>query len=56
MKLEIQAARGHGSLNLLSHTGSRDLMMRLTDSSVCDRVRRLLEHARETSPPDIPPT
>jgi hypothetical protein len=40
----------HGSLNLLSHSGSRDLMMRLTDSSACGRVRRILEHAREDRP------
>ena len=40
----------HGSLNLLGHTGSRDLMMRLTDSSACGRVRRILEHAREDRP------
>jgi nucleoside-triphosphatase THEP1 len=40
----------HGSLNLLSHSGSRDLMMRLTDSSACGRVRRILEYAREDKP------
>jgi AAA domain-containing protein/uncharacterized protein DUF5710/phospholipase D-like protein len=40
----------HGSLNLLSHTGSRELMMRLTDNAACTRVRRILEHAREDRP------
>ncbi|WP_194894600.1 AAA domain-containing protein [Catenulispora pinisilvae] len=40
----------HGSLNLLSHTGSRDLMMRLTSASACERVRRILDSAREDRP------
>jgi hypothetical protein len=37
----------HGSLNLLAHTGSRDLMMRLTSTSACERVHRILDNARE---------
>jgi nucleoside-triphosphatase THEP1 len=40
----------HGSLNLLSHTGSRDLMMRLTSASACERVHRILDNAREERP------
>lgn len=40
----------HGSLNLLSHSGSRDLMMRLTDASACTRVHHILGAAREDRP------
>lgn len=36
----------HGSLNLLCTSGPTDLMMRITDSLACQRVRRIMERAR----------
>ncbi|MFD0633254.1 AAA domain-containing protein [Catenulispora yoronensis] len=33
----------HGALNLLAHTGSQGLMMRLTSGPACDRVHRFLD-------------
>lgn len=40
----------HGSLNLLSHSGSTDLMMRMTDRGACERVRRIIDAARMDRP------
>ncbi|MBW8804584.1 MAG: AAA family ATPase [Catenulisporales bacterium] len=40
----------HGSLNLLSHTGSTDLMMRITSPESCAQVRRIVEQARKDRP------
>ncbi|WP_190864921.1 AAA domain-containing protein [Actinomadura sp. RB99] len=40
----------HGSLNLLAHGGSTDLMMRITDSTSCERVRHIVERARMDRP------
>lgn len=40
----------HGSLNLLAHSRSTDLMMRIVSAPVCDDVRRLLDRARPTRP------
>ncbi|EXU68101.1 hypothetical protein Z951_11360 [Streptomyces sp. PRh5] len=37
----------HGSLNLLANTGPTDLMMRFTDPASCERVSRVIEHARK---------
>ncbi|POM24247.1 exonuclease V subunit alpha [Actinomadura rubteroloni] len=45
----------HGSLNLLAHTGSTDLMMRLTDPAACERVRRIVDRARMDRPARTPP-
>jgi len=36
----------HGSLNMLCGTGPTDLMMRITDASACQRVRRIIDRAR----------
>lgn len=48
----------HGSLNLLAHTRSTDLMMRMVNRAACADVRRLLDQARPTraARPDSPPT
>jgi hypothetical protein len=40
----------HGSLNLLANTGPTDLMMRITDASACERVRRIMTTARRERP------
>lgn len=40
----------HGSLNLLAHGGSTDLMMRITDPTSCERVRRIVDRARMDRP------
>ncbi len=40
----------HGSLNLLAHTGSTDLMMRITDPTACERVRTIVDRARMDRP------
>jgi hypothetical protein len=40
----------HGSLNLLAHSGSTDLMMRVTDPTSCERVRHIVERARMDRP------
>lgn len=40
----------HGSLNLLAHSGSTDLMMRITDPTSCTRVRHIVERARMDRP------
>ncbi|WP_083254878.1 AAA domain-containing protein [Amycolatopsis orientalis] len=40
----------HGSLNLLANTGPTDLMMRITDVSACERVRRIMTTARRERP------
>ncbi|MBT2207690.1 AAA domain-containing protein [Actinomadura sp. NEAU-AAG7] len=40
----------HGSLNLLAHGGSTDLMMRITDPTACERVRRIVDRARMDRP------
>lgn len=40
----------HGSLNLLAHGGSTDLMMRITDSTSCERIRRIVARARMDRP------
>ncbi|WP_242907722.1 AAA domain-containing protein [Actinomadura terrae] len=40
----------HGSLNLLAHGGSTDLMMRITDATSCERVRRIVDRARMDRP------
>jgi hypothetical protein len=40
----------HGSLNLLAHSGSTDLMMRITDPTACERVRHIVERARMDRP------
>ncbi|QMU71840.1 AAA domain-containing protein [Streptacidiphilus sp. P02-A3a] len=40
----------HGSLNLLSNSGPTDLMMRITDTSACRRVRRIIDRARPERP------
>ena len=40
----------HGSLNLLTNTGPTDLMMRLTDPSACERVRRIVTAAKMDRP------
>ncbi|RAY13679.1 hypothetical protein DPM19_18615 [Actinomadura craniellae] len=40
----------HGSLNLLAHAGSTDLMMRITDPTSCERVRRIVDRARTDRP------
>ncbi|WP_067479655.1 AAA domain-containing protein [Actinomadura hibisca] len=45
----------HGSLNLLSHSGSTDLMMRFTDPSHCERVRRIMAQTRMDRPARKPP-
>ncbi|WP_395108495.1 AAA domain-containing protein [Actinomadura sp. SCN-SB] len=44
----------HGSLNLLAHSGSTDLMMRITDPSSCERVRHIVERARMDRPARTP--
>lgn len=44
----------HGSLNLLAHSGSTDLMMRITDPSSCARVRHIVERARMDRPARAP--
>ncbi|WUI04417.1 AAA domain-containing protein [Spirillospora sp. NBC_00431] len=44
----------HGSLNLLAHRGSTDLMMRLTDRGACEHVRRIIELARMDRPARTP--
>jgi hypothetical protein len=40
----------HGSLNLLANSGPTDLMMRITDPSSCERVRRIMDRARMERP------
>lgn len=40
----------HGSLNLLASSGPTDLMMRLTDPGSCERVRRIVDRARQEQP------
>ncbi|GAB2731610.1 AAA domain-containing protein [Kitasatospora kifunensis] len=40
----------HGSLNLLANSGATDLMMRFTDPASCERVARVVEHARMDRP------
>jgi KaiC/GvpD/RAD55 family RecA-like ATPase len=40
----------HGSLNLLAGVGPTDLMMRITDASACERVRRIMDRARRDQP------
>ncbi|GGV42977.1 hypothetical protein GCM10010182_79580 [Actinomadura cremea] len=40
----------HGSLNLLAHGGSTDLMMRITDPTSCERVRHIVDRARMDRP------
>jgi len=40
----------HGSLNLLAHTGSTDLMMCVTDPTACERVRTIVDRARMDRP------
>jgi hypothetical protein len=45
----------HGSLNLLAHHGSTDLMMRITDPGSCRRVRYIVERARMDRPAHRPP-
>ena len=47
----------HGSLNLLAHIRSTDLMMRMVSRAACDEVRRVLDQARptRTTPPDPSP-
>ncbi|WP_157433056.1 AAA domain-containing protein [Actinomadura rifamycini] len=40
----------HGSLNLLAHGGSTDLMMRITDRTSCERVRHIVDRARMDRP------
>ena len=40
----------HGSLNLLAHSGSTDLMMRITDPTSCGNVRHIVEQARMDRP------
>lgn len=45
-----EAVLWHGSLNLLAHSGSTDLMMRITDRVTCERVRRIVERARMDRP------
>ncbi|MEW2355966.1 AAA domain-containing protein [Spirillospora sp. NPDC029432] len=45
----------HGSLNLLAHSGSTDLMMRITDPAACERVRHIVERARMDRPARTPP-
>jgi hypothetical protein len=35
----------HGSLNLLCNSRPTDLMMRLTNTSACERVRRIMDRA-----------
>ncbi|MFI0348932.1 AAA domain-containing protein [Actinomadura sp. 9N407] len=44
----------HGSLNLLAHSGSTDLMMRITDPASCTRVRHIVERARMDRPARTP--
>ena len=44
----------HGSLNLLAHGGSTDLMMRMTDPGACERVRRIIDAARMDRPAFTP--
>ncbi|MES9541065.1 AAA domain-containing protein [Actinomadura sp. NPDC000600] len=44
----------HGSLNLLAHSGSTDLMMRMTDRGACERVRRIIDAARMDRPARTP--
>jgi hypothetical protein len=49
----------HGSLNLLAHSGSTDLMMRITDPASCERVRTIVDRARMDRPartPQPPPS
>ncbi|MBE1531739.1 AAA domain-containing protein [Actinomadura algeriensis] len=46
----------HGSLNLLAHGGSTDLMMRITDATSCERVRRIVDRARMDRPARSWPT
>jgi hypothetical protein len=40
----------HGSLNLLANVGPTDLMMRVTDASACEQVRRIMAKARRDRP------
>jgi hypothetical protein len=40
----------HGSLNLLANVGPTDLMMRYTDPTACERVRRIMSAARMERP------
>jgi hypothetical protein len=40
----------HGSLNLLANFGPTDLMMRVTDASACEQVRRIMTKARRDRP------
>lgn len=46
----------HGSLNLLAHSGSTDLMMRITDPTSCERVKHIVDRARMDRPARKPPT
>ncbi|MFC5180841.1 AAA domain-containing protein [Actinomadura harenae] len=45
----------HGSLNLLAHSGSTDLMMRVTDPTSCERVKRIVDRAQMDRPARKPP-
>ncbi|WP_327140313.1 AAA domain-containing protein [Nocardia sp. NBC_01327] len=40
----------HGSLNLLANIGPTDLMMRITDPTSCERVKRIVDQAKMERP------